>query len=181
MVQLLQHFELIIFSAHLFSLQVAPNVTILNERSVHVLERSHVDIECSIEASPRTVSYWIKEPLGRSFQQYHENPRQNVLQESEKYNITESFHSYYKTTLRMRISNFSENDIGVYTCIASNMMGRANATIRLYGELNKHPFIYLFFLFSICDTPRVAHSMTCKLSLFVALKNVYFRAREFQI
>lgn len=35
----------------------------------------------------------------------------------------------------MKISNFSESDVGVYTCIASNVMGRANSTIRLYGEL----------------------------------------------
>ncbi|CAG9808676.1 unnamed protein product [Chironomus riparius] len=110
----------------------APNVSILNERSVHVLENSHIDIDCSIEASPRTVSYWIKEPLGKSFQQSYENPLQNVLQESEKYNISETFNSYYKTSLKMRISNFSESDVGIYTCIASNMMGRANSTIRLY-------------------------------------------------
>lgn len=116
-----------------FITQVPPNVTIFNEKSVHVLEHSHIDIECCIEASPRTVSYWIKEPLDRRFQQLHENPRQNILQESEKYNISESFHSYYKTTMRLRISNFSENDVALYTCIASNVMGRANATIRLYG------------------------------------------------
>lgn len=118
----------------IFFLLVAPNVSILNERSVHVLENSHIDIDCSIEASPRTVSYWIKEPLGKSFQQSYDNPLQNVLQESEKYNISETFNSYYKTSLKMRISNFSESDVGIYTCIASNMMGRANSTIRLYGK-----------------------------------------------
>jgi neurotrimin len=124
-------------------LSVAPNVTILNEKSVHVLERTHIDIECAIEASPKMVSYWIKEPLGRNFQQSYENPRQNVLQDGEKYNITESFSAHYKISLRMRISNFSESDVGIYTCIASNTMGRANATIRLYGEICD---IYIYFL-----------------------------------
>jgi hypothetical protein len=125
---------LFLYKFHLF-LPVAPNVTILNEKSVHVLEFSHVDIECAIEASPRAVSYWIKEPLGRGFQQQQQQfQQQNVLQEGDKYNMSESFNAYYRTTLRMRISNFSESDVGVYTCIASNMMGRANATIRLFGE-----------------------------------------------
>lgn len=121
------------FPSACFFSAVAPNVTIMNEKSVHVLERSHIEIECTIEASPRPVSYWIKEPLARSFQS-PENPRQNVLQGSDKYTITESVQSHYKTTMRMRISNFSESDVGVYTCIASNIMGRANSTIRLYGK-----------------------------------------------
>jgi neurotrimin len=125
---------------------VAPNVTIMNEKSVHVLERSHVDIECTIEASPRPVSYWIKEPLSRSFHQSPENPRQNVLQGGDKYAITESLQSYYKTTMRMRISNFSESDVAVYTCIASNVMGRANSTIRLYGKcLTSSRLTFLLF------------------------------------
>jgi Immunoglobulin domain len=106
----------------------------MNEKSVHVLERTHIEIECIIEASPRPVSYWIKEPLSRSLYQSSENPRQNVLQGGDKYAITESLQSHYKTTMRMKISNFSESDVGVYTCIASNVMGRANSTIRLYGE-----------------------------------------------
>lgn len=98
---------------------------------MHVLEGTHIDVECAIEASPRSVSYWIKEPLGRS---YHQSQQQNILQEGDKYNISESLSAYYRTTLRLRIFNFSESDVGVYTCIASNMMGRANATIRLYGR-----------------------------------------------
>lgn len=106
----------------------------MNEKSVHVLERSHIDIECIIEASPRPVSYWIKEPLSRSVNHSAENPGQNVLQSGDKYAISESLQSHYRTTMRMRISNFSESDIGVYTCIASNVMGRDNSTIRLYGK-----------------------------------------------
>lgn len=106
----------------------------MNEKSVHVLEDSHIEIVCNIEASPRPVSYWIKEPLGRNFYQSYEDPRQNVLQESDKYAMNESVHSHYKATMRLKISNFSESDVGVYTCIASNVMGRDNGTIRLYGK-----------------------------------------------
>lgn len=111
---------------------VAPNVTILNEKSVHVLEGTHIDVECAIEASPRSVSYWIKEPLGRNYHQSQQ--QQNVLQEGDKYNISESLSAYYVTSLRLRIFNFSESDVAAYICVASNMMGRANATIRLYGK-----------------------------------------------
>lgn len=118
---------------------VAPNVTIMNEKSVHVLESTSVEIECTIEASPRPVSYWIKEPLGRSAHQSADNPRQNVLQEGDKYAFSESLQSYYKLRLRMKISNFSASDVGVYSCIASNVMGRANSTIRLYGKLQSLP------------------------------------------
>lgn len=149
---------------------VAPNVSILNERSVHVLENSHIDIDCSIEASPRTVSYWIKEPLGKSFQQSYENPLQNVLQESEKYNISETFNSYYKTSLKMRISNFSESDVGIYTCIASNMMGRANSTIRLYG---KCLVIVTFFVLAIFFLFFYTRFIFCVKALYCGLSNDY--------
>lgn len=116
----------------------------MNEKSVHVLENSHIEIECMIEASPRPVSYWIKEPLTR-YHQSLENPRQNVLQGSDKYTITESMQSHYKTSMRIRISNFSDSDVGVYTCIASNIMGRANSTIRLFGKCHWLVAICLWF------------------------------------
>lgn len=111
---------------------------------VHVLEGTHVEILCDIEASPRPVSYWIKEPLRKSYMSSQEDPRQNVLQEGDKYTISEIYESHYKATLRMRISNFSESDVGIYTCIASNIMGRDNGTIRLYGE---HFLLFFFFFF----------------------------------
>lgn len=116
---------------------VAPNVTIDNEKSLHVLESSNIEIECVIEASPRPVSYWIKEPLMRNFQNPYDAIRQNVLQDNERISIVDGAKTLYRTVSRLKISNFGENDVGMYSCVASNIMGRANSTIRLFGEFCK--------------------------------------------
>lgn len=53
---------------------------------------------------------------------------------SKKYEITEETISSYRTRMMLTIKNFNELDAGIYTCISSNTLGRANSTIRLYGE-----------------------------------------------
>jgi len=112
----------------------------MNEKSVHVLEGTSVEVLCAIEASPRSVSYWVKEPLfSRSYgysssSSDNQQQRQNVLQSNDKYDISETLTSHYRVALTMKILNFSESDVGAYTCTASNVMGRANGTIRLYGK-----------------------------------------------
>jgi hypothetical protein len=116
---------------------VAPNVTIVNEKSLHVHERSQIEIECVIEASPRPVSYWIKEQpsLVRSYQQpLYDSMRQNVIQGNERVSIIEEMKSLHRIVSRLKILNFEESDVGIYTCVASNVMGRANNTIQLYGK-----------------------------------------------
>lgn len=142
----LQHYyrgELIIFkhfSSPHAAIIVAPNVTIANEKSLHVLEGSEIAIECVIEASPRPVRYWIKEPLMRSFQNPYDAIRQNVLHDSERVSIVDEAQSNYRTVSRLKISNFGENDVGAYSCVVSNMMGRANSTVRLFGEFSSFPY-----------------------------------------
>lgn len=66
----------------------------------------------------------------------------------------------------MRISNFSESDVGIYTCIASNMMGRANSTIRLYG---KCLVIVIFF----CSHNFYTHFIFCVEAIYCGLSNDY--------
>lgn len=44
--------------------------------------------------------------------------------------------------MMLTIKNFNELDAGIYTCISSNTLGRANSTIRIYGEM-KH-FVVFF-------------------------------------
>ena len=40
----------------------------------------------------------------------------------------------YKTSSRLRISNFSSEDAGTYHCVSSNSLGSAQEAIRIYGE-----------------------------------------------
>lgn len=109
-----------------------------------------------IEASPRPVRYWIKEPLMRTFQNPYDAIRQNVLHESERMSIVDESRSLYRTVSRLKILNFGENDVGAYSCVVSNMMGRANSTVRLFGESS-----------IVCSAPTVAlfqHSHALSLS-----------------
>jgi len=107
----------------------------VNEKSLHVLERSQIEIECVIEASPRPFSYWIKEkPFVRNSQQPFESMRQNVIQGSERISIAEEIKSLHKIVSRLKILNFGESDVGIYSCVASNVMGRANSTLQMFGE-----------------------------------------------
>ena len=41
----------------------------------------------------------------------------------------------YKTSSRLRISNFSSEDAGTYHCVSSNSLGSDQEAIRIYGML----------------------------------------------
>lgn len=110
----------------------------MNEKSLHVLESSEIEIECVIEASPRPVSYWIKEQpslASKQQQPLYDSMRQNVIQSNERVSIVEEMKSLHRIVSRLKIVNFGESDVGIYSCVASNVMGRANNTVQLYGKL----------------------------------------------
>lgn len=60
--------------------------------------------------------------------------------------------------MRLVVRFFSPNDVGTYHCVSTNSLGRADGTMRLYGELmgairvafdrpNFIPFVAVFFFF----------------------------------
>lgn len=54
--------------------------------------------------------------------------------------------------MRLTIRSFSANDVGTYHCVSTNSLGRAEGTLRLYGNLKKKQMLLNFFnqtLFSI--------------------------------
>ena len=54
---------------------------------------------------------------------------------STKYFIREEKHNY-RTYMWLVIKNFSTTDVGTYNCISTNSLGKAEGTLRLYGELD---------------------------------------------
>jgi neurotrimin len=50
-----------------------------------------------------------------------------------KYTIREE-RSGYKVFMWLVIRQFSSNDIGTYNCVSTNSLGRAEGTLRLYGQ-----------------------------------------------
>ena len=38
----------------------------------------------------------------------------------------------YSTRMQLHIKDFQESDVGVYTCISTNSLGKSEGTIRLY-------------------------------------------------
>lgn len=39
--------------------------------------------------------------------------------------------------MRLTIRSFSPNDVGTYHCVSTNSLGRAEGTLRLYGNFEK--------------------------------------------
>ncbi|XP_046400586.1 lachesin-like [Ischnura elegans] len=77
-----------------------------------------VFLDCHVEAFPNTINYWIKN-------------RGEMLLDGRKHIIQEEKTSY-KVHLRLTIRSFNKRDIGTYTCVSTNSLGRADGTVRLY-------------------------------------------------
>jgi len=75
--------------------------------------------ECLVEAFPNTINYWMK----------HQT---EMLLNNEKYTVIEERTSDYKQRMQLKIENFQESDVGVYTCISTNSLGKSDGTIRFY-------------------------------------------------
>ncbi|XP_055700744.1 lachesin-like isoform X1 [Phlebotomus papatasi] len=95
------------------------------------LAESDVVLECMVEASPISVNYWIKGSVPKR-NSYETFTRPEMLLDGKKHHISEEKLSPYEFRLKLVVHNFSRSDLGIYTCISTNSLGRANGTIRIY-------------------------------------------------
>ena len=49
--------------------------------------------------------------------------------------VMEERTSEYSTRMQLQIRDFQASDVGVYTCISTNSLGKSDGTIRFYGKL----------------------------------------------
>ncbi|XP_036343982.1 uncharacterized protein LOC118753212 [Rhagoletis pomonella] len=88
-----------------------------------------VQIECHVEASPKSINYWIKDTG-------------EMIVSSSRYHVQESSKSMYETKMTMIVRKFQKDDVGSYRCIAKNSLGEVDSSIRLYeipGPNRKNP------------------------------------------
>ncbi|KAL0270862.1 UNVERIFIED_CONTAM: hypothetical protein PYX00_008133 [Menopon gallinae] len=111
----------------MLNVNFAPSIKIPNQLLGAPLG-TDVLLECHVEAFPNTINYWMKN-------------RGEMLLNGKKYIIDEE-RSSFKVHLKLIIVDFSRTDLGTYMCASSNSLGRADGTIRLYGEST------IFFSFS---------------------------------
>jgi len=69
---------------------------------------------------------------------------------STKYIIDEKRVSY-KTYMRLTIRHFEKEDVGIYSCVASNSLGKGEGSIRLHGK----SFLLIFLLLNYETNYRV--------------------------
>jgi len=75
--------------------------------------------ECLVEAYPNTINYWMKH-------------QKEMLLDGGKYSVMEEKTKEYSTRMQLHIKDFQESDVGVYTCISTNSLGKTDGSIRLY-------------------------------------------------
>ncbi|CAO1382178.1 unnamed protein product, partial [Diamesa tonsa] len=78
-----------------------------------------VQIECHVEASPKSINYWIKDTG-------------EMIVSSSKYLVQEHSRSLYEMKMSVTVKKFEKDDVGSYRCIAKNSLGEVDSSIRLY-------------------------------------------------
>uniref|UniRef100_A0A182R1D7 Ig-like domain-containing protein n=1 Tax=Anopheles farauti TaxID=69004 RepID=A0A182R1D7_9DIPT len=78
-----------------------------------------VTIECQIEASPKSINYWVKDTG-------------EMIVSSPKYHVQDVTKSLYESKMSLTVRLFQKEDVGSYRCIAKNSLGEVDSSIRLY-------------------------------------------------
>ncbi|XP_055303391.1 lachesin-like isoform X2 [Sitodiplosis mosellana] len=107
------------------SIHFHPVINVRNQLVGSPFEKD-VTIECNVEASPKSINYWIKDVKDGLVS------TGEMIVSSAKYNVQETSLSLYETRMTLTIRRFQKDDIGSYRCIAKNSLGEVDSSIRLY-------------------------------------------------
>ncbi|XP_068916714.1 lachesin-like [Tenebrio molitor] len=78
-----------------------------------------VTLECYVEASPKSINYWVRDTGEMVIQSY-------------KYDVQFVSKSLFEVRMTVIVRNLQKEDAGSYRCIAKNSLGEVESNIRLY-------------------------------------------------
>ncbi|KAK9723215.1 Immunoglobulin I-set domain [Popillia japonica] len=78
-----------------------------------------VTLECYVEASPKSINYWVRDPDG-------------MVIPSPKYDVQVVTKSLFEVKMTVIVRNLHKEDVGTYRCIAKNSLGEVESNIRIY-------------------------------------------------
>ncbi|KAH9641713.1 hypothetical protein HF086_006227 [Spodoptera exigua] len=103
-------------------LYTVPPSTLVATKVIGVPTGSQARLECFVEAFPQAIHYWLKSG-------------EEMILSGGKHEISEERISSYQLRTILVVSQFDPEDVGTYTCVATNTMGKAEGTLRLYGKI----------------------------------------------
>ncbi|CAG2175988.1 unnamed protein product, partial [Oppiella nova] len=82
---------------------------------------SDVILVCNLESHPKAMTSWVRD-----------NDRA-IIHSNAKYSTTfESSDSEYRSEMKLKIIDLNPSDFGTYTCLAKNILGEVEASIKLF-------------------------------------------------
>ncbi|KAK0168928.1 hypothetical protein PV327_002684 [Microctonus hyperodae] len=80
-----------------------------------------VSLECFVEASPKSINYWMKD-------------NEEMIIASSRRDVQAVFKSSFQVRMLLNIRNLQKQDLGSYRCVAKNSLGSVDVSIRLSGK-----------------------------------------------
>ncbi|CAK9811834.1 Lac [Anthophora quadrimaculata] len=77
-----------------------------------------VVLECFVEASPKSINYWVKDNA--------------MIISSQQHDVRTIVKSQFEVRMVLTIRNLQKHDVGTYKCLAKNSLGDVECSIRLY-------------------------------------------------
>ena len=84
-------------------------------------------MECKVEASPRSVNYWVKLGQGPGAQDMSINPGGRIR-------LVDIDENSYTQRMVLTIENVKSKDFGTYACVTRNSLGEVRRTVQLQGN-----------------------------------------------
>ncbi|XP_054159682.1 lachesin-like [Oppia nitens] len=82
---------------------------------------SSVVLECNLESHPQSLTSWIR------------HSDRTIIHSNAKYNTyVETTNSHYRSAMRLKINDINPTDFGTFICMAKNILGEVEASIKLF-------------------------------------------------